>query len=126
MINALRAHLDILTEPEGIRVLRRLRTEDVDCVLIIVNKRSFAEQIRLFREILTEDRKPPLLALVDPYLCLPNPQDYLAEGNLNGYAGGFLTSQDIVAFLSDIFMEKKPMLLAKERIGRKIWKRIRS
>ena len=126
LIDALRSNYEIITEPDGLRTLRRLRTEDVDCVLIIVNKRSLSDQLRLFREILTEERRPPPIALLDPYCCLPNPEHFVKNKSLSGYACGDVPKEQIDGFLGDVFRQKKPMLLEKEPQGRKIWKRIRS
>ena len=79
LINSLRDSFALMTESNRRDGLRILRKEDVDCVVVILNKRRFQDQIRLIHEIKTEEKNPPLILIVYSYFCLPQPKKFVEE-----------------------------------------------
>ena len=126
LINSLRDSFEIMTESSGRDGIRILRKEDVDCVVVIINKRRFQDQMRLIREIKTEEKNPPLILIVDSYCCLPKPHNFIKQEDIGGYIGGRDTSIDFLQVMNQVFCGQNPVIIGKTSLRDKIWKRIRS
>ena len=126
LLRSLRSSFDLFTESEESSVLRVLRKRDIHYVFIVLSKRRIRQQMRLTKEINTEEKNPPIIFLIDPYFCLPNPRLYVQENNIGGYVGGRKNTIDFVDVINENFHGQKPVIIGKASLRDKIWKRIRS